>query len=53
MNIGHKHWTIADGCLADPELIPRATPYASTIASDVPIVVQHPGLGPRSLVENE
>ena len=96
MNIGHKHWTIADGwipplgdetvaflnvspqeahvqifvyygdrdpvgpyhltvpaermrripfnCLADPEPIPRATPYASTIASDVPIVVQHTGL---------
>lgn len=97
MNIGHRHWIIADGwisplgdetvaflnvspqearvqifiyysnrdpvgpyhltvpakrikrvlfnCLADPELIPHATPYASTIASDVPIVVQHSGLG--------
>jgi hypothetical protein len=96
MNIGHKHWTIADGwipplgdetvaflnaspqeahvqifvyysnrdpvgpyhltvpaermrrvlfnCLTDPESIPRATQYASTIESDVPIVVQHPKL---------
>ena len=32
-------------CLADPEPIPRATAYASTITSDVPIVVQRPGLG--------
>jgi hypothetical protein len=105
MNIGHKHWTIADGwipplgdetvaflnvssqeahvqifiyysnrdpvgpyhltvpaermrrvpfnCLADPELIPRATYYASTIASDVPSVVQHPGLVSEISVENE
>jgi hypothetical protein len=28
-------------CLTDPELIPRTTNYASTIESDVPIVVQH------------
>ena len=28
-------------CLNDPELIPRATNYSSTIESDVPIVVQH------------
>jgi hypothetical protein len=28
----------------DPEPIPRATDYASTIESDVPIVVQHPAL---------
>jgi hypothetical protein len=28
-------------CLTDPELIPRATNYSSTIESDVPIVVQH------------
>jgi hypothetical protein len=29
-------------CLTDPEPIPRATNYASTIESDVPIIVQHP-----------
>ena len=29
--------------LTDPEPIPRATEYASTIESDVPIVVQYPG----------
>ena len=28
--------------LTDPEPIPRATEYASTIESDVPIVVQYP-----------
>jgi hypothetical protein len=38
-------------CLADPELIPRATPYASTITSDVPIVVQRPGLGSEIFCE--
>ena len=95
MNIGHRHWTIAEGripplgdetvgflnvslqdahvqifvyysnrdpvgpyrltvpaermqrvrfnCLTDPEPIPRATEYASTIESDVPIVVQYTG----------
>ena len=95
MNIGHKHWTIAEGWipplgdetvaflnvslqeahvqifiyytnrdpvgpyrltvpaervqrvrfnrLTDPEPIPRATEYASTIESDVPIVVQYTG----------
>lgn len=31
-------------CLEDPEPIPRATAYATTIDSDVPIVVQHAGL---------
>jgi hypothetical protein len=30
-------------CLKDPEPIPRATDYATTIESDVPIVVQHRG----------
>ena len=96
MNIGHKHWTIAEGWipplgdetvsflnisahdaqvkltvyysdrdpvgpyritvpagrikrlgfndLRDPEPIPRATSFAATIGSDVPIVVQHSGL---------
>ena len=33
--------------LNDPEPIPRATPYASTIDSDVPIVVQHTRLDSR------
>src|SRR5688500_6349799 len=27
--------------LKEPEMIPRDTPYASTLISDVPIVVQH------------
>ena len=40
-------------CLTDPELISRATPYASTITSDVPIVVQHRDSFPKPLVENE
>ena len=30
--------------LNDPEPLPRATDYASTIESDVPIVVQHPAV---------
>ena len=30
--------------LEDPEPLPRATDYASTIESDVPIVVQHPAV---------
>jgi hypothetical protein len=33
--------------LTDPEPIPRATAYASTIDSDVPIVVQHTRLDSR------
>lgn len=33
--------------LNDPEPIPRATDYASTIVSDVPIVVQHTRLDSR------
>ncbi|MBV9008006.1 MAG: sensory rhodopsin transducer [Verrucomicrobia bacterium] len=33
--------------LADPEPIPKATAYASTIQSDVPIVVQHTRLDSR------
>jgi len=33
--------------LEDPESIPRATEYASTIESDVPIVVQHTRLDSR------
>ena len=33
--------------LEDPEPIPRATDYASTILSDVPIVVQHSRLDSR------
>lgn len=33
--------------LTDPEPIPKATNYASTIVSDVPIVVQHTRLDSR------
>ncbi len=33
--------------LTDPEPIPRETPYASVIAADVPIVVQHTRLDSR------
>jgi hypothetical protein len=33
--------------LSDPEPIPKATNYASTIDSDVPIVVQHTRLDSR------
>jgi hypothetical protein len=33
--------------LGDPEPIPRETPYASVIESDVPIVVQHTRLDSR------
>ena len=33
--------------LDDPESIPRATEYASTIESDLPIVVQHSRLDSR------
>jgi hypothetical protein len=33
--------------LDDPESIPRATEYASTIESDVPVVVQHTRLDSR------
>ena len=33
--------------LGDPEPIPRATEYASTIESDLPIVVQHTRLDSR------
>jgi hypothetical protein len=33
--------------LEDPEPIPKATPYASVIESDVPIVVQHTRLDSR------
>lgn len=33
--------------LTDPAPVPRATPYASTIESDVPIVVQHTRLDSR------
>jgi hypothetical protein len=34
--------------LKDPEPIPRATPYASLIESDVPVVVQHTRLDGRA-----
>lgn len=40
-----KHVRFND--LDDPEPIPRATNYASTIDSDVPIVVQHTRLDSR------
>jgi hypothetical protein len=40
-----KHVRFND--LSDPEPIPRGTDYASTIASDVPIVVQHTRLDSR------
>jgi hypothetical protein len=33
--------------LADPEMIPRDTPYASLIESDAPIVAQHTRLDSR------
>ena len=33
--------------LADPEPVPRDTPYASVIRSDAPIVVQHTRLDSR------
>ncbi|EDY20894.1 protein of unknown function DUF1362 [Chthoniobacter flavus Ellin428] len=33
--------------LTDPEPIPRDTPYASLIESDVPVVVQHTRLDSR------
>ena len=33
--------------LTDPEPVPRDTPYASVITSDVPIVVQHTRLDSR------
>ena len=33
--------------LSDPEPIPRGTPYASLIESDVPIIVQHTRLDSR------
>lgn len=33
--------------LDDPETIPRDTPYASVIESDVPVVVQHTRLDSR------
>jgi hypothetical protein len=33
--------------LTDPEPIPRDTPYASVVESDVPIVVQHTRLDSR------
>jgi hypothetical protein len=33
--------------LADPEPVPRDTDYASTISSDVPVVVQHTRLDSR------
>jgi hypothetical protein len=33
--------------LSDPEPVPRDTPYASVIESDVPIVVQHTRLDSR------
>ena len=40
-----KHVRFND--LKDPEPIPKATNYASTIRSDVPIVVQHTRLDSR------
>lgn len=33
--------------LAEPEPVPRGTPYASVIESDVPIVVQHTRIDTR------
>jgi len=38
-------------CLTDPEPIPRATDYAGTIESDVPIVIQHAGTLPQETAE--
>ena len=38
-------------CLTNPEPIPRATEYASTIESDVPIVVQYPGRVSEKMAE--
>ena len=33
--------------LTDPEPIPKATPYASVVEADMPIVVQHTRLDSR------
>ena len=41
-----KHLRFND--LTDPEAIPLATPYASIIRSDVPIIVQHTRLDSRN-----
>lgn len=41
-----KHLRFND--LTDPETIPRGTPYASIIRSDVPIIVQHTRLDSRN-----
>ncbi len=40
-----RHFRFND--LADPESIPRDTPYSSVIESDTPIVVQHTRLDSR------
>lgn len=40
-----KHLRFND--LRDPEVVPKATDYASVIESDVPIVVQHTRLDSR------
>ncbi len=48
--VGPYHFTVAAGrmkrvlfnSLRHPEPVPRATDYAGTIQSDVPIVVHHP-----------
>lgn len=55
-SIGRTRWAIAEGYipawshgpdLTDPEPVPRGTPYASVIRSDVPIVVQHTRIDTR------
>ena len=38
-------------CLTDPEPILRATEYANTIESDVPIVIQYPGRVSEEMAE--
>lgn len=49
MNIGRRHWAIAEGYIPgdDPEPVPRDTPFASVIESDEPIVVPHTRLDSR------
>jgi len=41
-----KHLRFND--LKEPEVIPRGTPYASLIQSDIPIIVQHTRLDSRN-----
>ena len=44
---GRRTLHLRFNALEDPEPVPRDTPYASVIESDVPIVVQHTRLDSR------